>query len=87
MAAGVVVIATNAYGPAEIITHNKDGLLFKNEDVNDLTKKILKIHSNTVLYENLRNAAFLKVFEKFNLLSVKKEVENVLVRTAQKDIL
>ena len=87
MAAGVVVIATNAYGPAEIITHNKDGLLFKNEDVNDLTKKILKIHSNTVLYENLRNAAFLKVFEKFNLLSVKKEVENVLIRTAQKDIL
>ena len=87
MAAGVVVIATNAYGPAEIIKHNKDGLLFKREDVDDLTRKILKLHNNTVLYTNLRNAAFIKVFEKFNLLSVKKEVENILVLTARKDIL
>lgn len=87
MAAGVVVIATNAYGPAEIITHKKDGLLFKNEDVNDLTKKILEVHNNPALFENLRNTAFLKVFEKFNLLSVKKEVENILIQTAKKDIL
>jgi len=85
MQAGVVVIATNAYGPAEIIQDEKDGLLFKSEDVNDLTNTIQKLQKNTVLYNNLRDAAFLKVFEKFNLLNVKQEVENILINTAKKD--
>ena len=86
MAAGVVVIATNAYGPAEIIDNNKDGLLFQSEDVDHLTIKILKVHNNIILYNSIRNAGFEKVFDRFNLLSVKKEVEHILVTTANKEI-
>jgi len=86
MASGVVVIATNAYGPAEIIHNEKDGLLFKTNDIDDLTKSILKIHNNTHLYYKLRDEAFNKVFNNFNLLSVKKKVEQVLVHTAKRTI-
>lgn len=85
MAAGVVVIATNAYGPAEIINNNKDGLLFKEEDVSDLTNSILKLHNNKYLYHQLREEAFYKVFNKYNLENVKKRVEDVLLNIVYKD--
>ena len=81
MAAGVVVIAPNEYGPSEIISHNNDGLLFKRESITDLTNNILKIHQNLHLYHKLRDKAFYTVFNKFNLLSVKKKVESVLLNT------
>ena len=87
MASGVVVIATDGYGPAEIINNNKDGLLFKENDITDLTNNILKIHSNQFLYNKLRDAAYHKVCNNFNLLNVKKEVEYIIINNVQKDII
>lgn len=81
MALGVVVIATDGYGPAEIIEDEKDGLLFEREDENDLSKKILLLHNNCFLYEQLREAAYIKVKEKYDLKKVKKEVENILLKS------
>jgi len=86
MAEGVVVIAPNAYGPAEIISHNLDGLLFEEENIDDLTLNIIKVHTNKYLYFKLRDAAFNKVFQDFNLFHVKKEVEKVLLDVVKRDI-
>ncbi len=86
MAAGVVVIASTGYGPSEIISHKKNGLLFIREDVEDLSYNILKIHNNSYFYKKLRNNAFNLVFSKFNLLSVKKDVETVLLDTLKKNV-
>ena len=41
MSSGLVSISSNCdYGPKEIISNYKNGLLFKNEDFKDLLKKI-----------------------------------------------
>jgi len=86
MAAGVVVIASKGFGPSEIITHHKNGLLYEREDRNDLKNNILKIHNNTYFYKLLRQNAFTHVCEKFNLHSVKKEVEAILLNTLKKSV-
>ena len=80
---GVVCLATNDYGPSEIIDDNKNGLLFDPLDVEDLTSKILKIHNNWDLLEEYRQEAYTKVANKFDINIVKKEVENVLLQVAK----
>ena len=87
MAAGVVPIATNAYGPAEIIDNYKNGLLFKSENIEDLSTKILELHTNNHLYNKLSLTGLKSVSERFDLQNVKREVENILLKTVQKDLL
>lgn len=76
---GVVSIATDNYGPAEIINNKKNGLLFTPSNVEDLTSKILLLHNNWNLLEKYRQNAYKKVADKFDINIVKKEVENVLL--------
>lgn len=76
---GVVPIATNNYGPREIIDNEKDGLLFTPSSVDDLTNKILLLHTNWTLLEKYRENAYKKVESKFDINIVKKDVESVLL--------
>lgn len=79
---GVVNIATNDYGPSEIIDDEKDGLLFTPNSVDDLTFKILLIHNSWDLLEKYRQNAYEKVQKKYDINVVKKEVESILVKLA-----
>lgn len=76
---GVVSIATNAYGPKEIIEHKKDGFLFKESDLDDLSAQVMNVHKNWTLLEDIRENGYQKVETKFDLNIVKKDVEKVLL--------
>lgn len=76
---GVVPIATNDFGPTEIIENKKDGLLFTPSCVDDLIKKILLLHNNWTLLKQYRENGYKKVKTKFDINIVKKEVESVLL--------
>jgi glycosyltransferase involved in cell wall biosynthesis len=76
---GVVSIATNDFGPTEIIDNKKDGLLFTPSNVDDLTTQILLLHNNWTLLEEYRQNGYTKVKTKFDINIVKKEVESVLL--------
>jgi glycosyltransferase involved in cell wall biosynthesis len=55
MAHRIPVIASNAGGPAEIIQHNITGLLFEQDDVDDLLDKMQMICRDHNLAERLKN--------------------------------
>ena len=44
MSVGTTMIATKACGPMEIITNERDGLLFHDQDVTELSEKIHRLH-------------------------------------------
>lgn len=83
MHAGVAVVASNLGGPTEIIDNNKNGLLFKSFDSDDLALKLKKITNDTkfrlTLAQNGKKKAQ-KVFaenEQFNqVLSAYIELAN-----------
>ena len=56
MRAGVTVIGSNCGGVPEIIEHEKTGLLFESENVDDLTDQISKIESDRFFCKKLAKA-------------------------------
>lgn len=80
---GVIPVATNDYGPSEIIDDHKNGLLFTPSNVDDLTFKMLLLHNSWDLLEKYRQNAYEKVESKFDINIVKKEVEQVLLKVAR----
>lgn len=79
MAAGLPVIATNKYGPAEIIDDGIDGLLFEPGSSEQLAEKIALLHNNNNLYEKLRRCAREKYLRNYQLEDIKAKVENILL--------
>lgn len=77
---GVVCIAPDDFGPAEIIDDSKNGLLFTPSCIDDLTFKILLLHNSWDLLEKYRTNAYEKVKNKFDINIVKKQVEDVLLK-------
>ncbi|MBU2524731.1 glycosyltransferase family 4 protein [Patescibacteria group bacterium] len=67
MALKTPVIASNLGGPAEIIEHEKDGLLWQSPDFNDLAKKISLLTENSGLKHQLIAGGFEKIKEKYTL--------------------
>jgi glycosyltransferase involved in cell wall biosynthesis len=69
MAAGVPIIASNIEGPAEILDHERYGLLFKSDDPVDLADKIeqaVRMYKNGTV-ESMANLAFQRCIEKFDI--------------------
>ncbi|WNH13023.1 glycosyltransferase [Thalassobellus suaedae] len=55
LALGTPVVSFNCKsGPSEIIEHNQNGLLVKNQDFNAFTKAIDRMYSDNELYENCK---------------------------------
>ena len=52
------IISSDKTGSRNIIKHKKTGLLFKNNDVNDLVKKIERLLNNPILGKTLGENAF-----------------------------
>lgn len=79
MSAGVIVVATNAYGPKEIIDSEKDGFLFERGSSVDLAAKIIRINSlDLSTLEQIRNNAMLKVKQLYEVTVVKKKLMSIL---------
>lgn len=87
MAASLIVIATNAYGPREIISSGKDGLLFKRGSTVDLTSAILSLYEMPQdALEKIRKNARATVEQRYEINLVKNKLENILESVLNTDI-
>lgn len=75
MRAGVTVLGSDCGGVPEIIQHEKTGLLFETENVNDLTTQLLKLVSDKEFCEQLAIAGKKDADERF---SEEKHFEKLL---------
>lgn len=82
MAHRCAVIATNAYGPSEIISHEENGLLFRYEDYNDLFHNIEKLYFDRGLLKRLQDNAYDHASKNYSLTCVKSKVEKTLLDIA-----
>ena len=57
MALGLPVVSTNVGGIPYLITHNKNGFLVEDSDVDGMASQILKICSNDIKMEEITNSA------------------------------
>ncbi|MFT5660904.1 MAG: glycosyltransferase involved in cell wall biosynthesis [Sulfurimonas sp.] len=78
MAYKCAVIATNAYGPAEIIQHKENGLLFDIESHNDLFLNVEKLYFDRQLLNKIQENAYAHVSKNYSIVNVKSKVENLL---------
>lgn len=78
MAHCVAVIATNAYGPAEIIDHEKNGLLFEPNSMNDLFTQIEKVYFEKETLLRLQDNGYEHVANNYLVANVKAKVETYL---------
>jgi glycosyltransferase involved in cell wall biosynthesis len=61
----IAVVASDSGGPLEIIDDNKNGLLFKSKDSDDLAKKLETLYKDRALRESFAKAGKQKADEKF----------------------
>ncbi|MFK5938294.1 MAG: glycosyltransferase family 4 protein [Sulfurimonas sp.] len=78
MAHGCAVIATNAYGPAEIIDHGENGLLFELQNTDDLLTQIESVYFDTQYLNRLQENGYKHVLKNYSIPKVKSEVETLL---------
>lgn len=86
MAHYMVVVASNHYGPAEIIADRVDGLLFEPDNPEDLAGKILQVHNDSEFRNRIGNAGRKKVVEKYELNYVKRQVESILLKLCEQKV-
>jgi len=82
MAYGCAVIATNAYGPAEIIDHDENGLLFEMNNTNDLLTQIEKVYFDTDYLNILQENGYAHVLKNYSIPKVKSKIEILLKNIA-----
>jgi glycosyltransferase involved in cell wall biosynthesis len=85
MAAGLIVIATNAYGPAEIIDNGKDSLLFERGNPQAMAQCIIELLNSPLhIIEDMRNQAMKKIATRYEISLVKNEVEIIMENQIRK---
>ncbi|HNX02015.1 MAG TPA: glycosyltransferase, partial [Candidatus Cloacimonadota bacterium] len=80
MIEGLVVIASNHYGPAEIIHHGVDGYLFEPGDIQSLANVIKFVHDNPDKRDVIGQKAIELVKTKYDNQIVLKQVEEILIK-------
>ncbi len=80
MACGKILVAAATGGTPEIITSEKDGFLFETDNVQDLQKTLSYIFTNYSTLDHVKSAAIVKVIEKFNVLTMIKNYNNLLTQ-------
>ncbi len=78
MAQGTCVIASNRGGPAEIITHNHNGILVEPEDPAAMARAALELVANPCQMRQLRAAALQTVQQDYTLEKIGDQVETYL---------
>ena len=82
MAAARPVLAAAVGGICEIITNQKDGLLFKGGDSNDLAQKLQRLLADVSLRELLGQEGIQTVAQKFTL-----EKQTIAIKNIYQEIL
>lgn len=78
MSMGKAIIATNVDGTCEIIEDQYNGILLELNNLNnDLAKAIVLLATNSVLRENLKKNAIETVKNRFNAITMTKEIETI----------
>ena len=86
MARGVPIIASNVGGPAEMITHERNGLLVKPGDEQELAMAITQLVEHPDERNNLSSAARTTVLERFSIEENVRCVEQHLLRAVQRGV-
>jgi len=82
MACGTPVVASNCdFGPGEIITHGKDGLLVPVGDVESLSQSICRVLEDQEMAESLRQAGFKRALD-FDSKKICSQYENIFKKVA-----
>ncbi len=76
MASGTPVIAANIAGSKEFVKNNYNGLLFKPNDINDLSKKILSVYKNKNTTAKLVKNAY-KTADMLDIKNCIQKLENL----------
>lgn len=74
MSMGIPCVASNLYGPAEIIGNNERGELFQAENVNELVEKIRHIIENYVAYQEKQVEIKKYVCENFDICKMSEKL-------------
>jgi glycosyltransferase involved in cell wall biosynthesis len=85
MARGLPVIASKVGGPAEMITHGKDGLLVEPGDERALASAITRLLDNPNERKRLAQAGYQTVVSRFTIAENIRRAEQHLLRAVQKD--
>lgn len=86
MIEGLVVIASNHYGPAEIIHHRVDGILFEPGDIDAFAEAIDEVHHKENLRAELGKKAVELVKTKYDNRIVLKHVEQILLKEVGNEV-
>lgn len=73
----IPVIASSVGGIPEQIEDRVGGLLFCNDNINDLVDKIIYLASNSVVREQYAEASFLRAKEYFSIDSMNRRIEDL----------
>jgi len=73
-------ISSNTDGGKFLIKSDKDGLLFENENAEDLAQKIVKVLSNPEIYASFTKKAFSKLEKEFSFDFLAQEIEKILTK-------
>ena len=74
----LLLVASDRGGPAEIITHEQNGLLVKPEDPAAIARAVVNLAQNRDLANRIRHAAIATVRERYSLDKVGDQVEAYL---------
>jgi glycosyltransferase involved in cell wall biosynthesis len=80
MLAGKPIVATKVDAVSNIIIDGKNGLLVNMDDYCVAADKVIELHSNTALYNDLKNGGLECVKKKFNAERVVNETESLFDR-------
>jgi len=75
-----LVISSDTDGGKFLIKNDEDGLLFENENAEDLAQKIVKVLSNSEIYASFTNKAFSKLEKEFSFDFLVQEIEKILIK-------
>ncbi len=77
MACGVPVVATNVGGTPEIVDDGNTGLLVKPRNKNELFNSLKKLYDDPPLRQKMGESAINAIAEKFSLMRMVNEYENI----------
>lgn len=79
-----LVISSNSEGGRLLINDGKDGLLFENENPQDLAQKIISIYDHQENYCDFTQMAYLKLRQQFSFIALADNFQQVLAQIFKK---
>lgn len=80
-----LVISSNSEGGKLLISDGKDGLLFENENPQDLAQKIISIYDSQENYCDFTQRAYLKLVRQFSFSALMDNFQQVLAQIFKKN--